>query len=146
MGSHTFSIPASINREVPHGSFPLDAHVLRSSHYPLICRSHSQPPTLKNSASRSFPDYYLILHLTKFTLWRCSFLLRCFLLHFLRRCCCEDTLFYRVQACKPILQFSMLATSKRGVTPPSYARTPHWLPFSLTTFSFLKKFGSLEKV
>ena len=36
----------------------------------------------------------------------------------------------------------MLATSKWGVTPPSCTRTPHWLPFSLTTFSFLKKFGS----
>ena len=65
-----------------------------------------------------------------------------------KRHCCEDTLFCRVQACKPILQFSLsiLATSKRGVTPPSCARTPHWLPFSLTTFTFLKKFGSLEKV
>ena len=65
-----------------------------------------------------------------------------------KRCCCEDTLFCQVQACKPILQFSfsMLATSKRGVTPPSCVKTPHWLPFSLTTFSFLKKFGSLEKV
>ena len=64
------------------------------------------------------------------------------------RRCYEDTLFSRVQAGKPILRFSfsMLATSKRGITPPSCARTPHWLPFSLTTFSFLKKFGSLEKV
>ena len=55
---------------------------------------------------------------------------------------------HQVQAYKPILQFSfsMLATSKRGITPPSCARTPHWLLFSLTTFSFLKKFGLLEKV
>ena len=65
-----------------------------------------------------------------------------------KRHCCEDTLFSRVQASKPILQFSfsILATSKRGVIPPSCTRTPHWLPFSLTTFSFSKKFGSLEKV
>ena len=65
-----------------------------------------------------------------------------------KRHCCEDTLFSRVQAGKPILQFSfsMLATSKRGAIPPSCTRTPHWLLFSLTTFSFSKKFGLLEKV
>ena len=31
-GSHTFSIPASINGEVPRDSFPLGARVWRSSH------------------------------------------------------------------------------------------------------------------
>ena len=52
---------------------------------------------------------------------------------------------YRIQACKPILQFSfsMFATSKRGVAPFMRKDFP-LAPFSLTTFSFLKKFGSLK--
>ena len=66
-GSHTFSIPASINGEVPNGSFPLGTCVLRSSRSPLICRSRSRPPTLKNLALGSFPNYFFILRLTKFT-------------------------------------------------------------------------------
>ena len=59
-GCHTFSILSSINGEVPCGSFVLGACVLRSS--------RSQPPTLKNLASGSFPNYFFILCLTKFTL------------------------------------------------------------------------------
>ena len=70
-GSHIFSIPASINGEVPGGSFLLGVCILRSSHSLLICRSCSRPPTLKNSESRSFPNYFSILCLTKFTLWHC---------------------------------------------------------------------------
>ena len=69
-GSHTFSIPASINGEVPCGSFPLGACVLRSSHSPIICRSHSPPPTLKNWVSQSFPEEFFILRLQEFTLLR----------------------------------------------------------------------------
>ena len=60
-GSHTFSIPASINGEVLCGSFLLGARVLRSSYFPLICHSCSQPPTLKNSTSGSFPDFFFHL-------------------------------------------------------------------------------------
>ena len=69
--SLTFSISASINGEVPCGSFPLGTRILRSSRSSLICWSRSRPPTLKNSASGSFPHYFFILHLTKFTLWHC---------------------------------------------------------------------------
>ena len=67
-GSHTFSIPASINREVPHGSFSLGACILRSSHSLIISRSRSPPPTLKNWVLRSFPEEFFILRLQEFTL------------------------------------------------------------------------------
>ena len=40
----------------------------------------------------------------------------------------------------------MLATAKRGVTHPPCVGTPHWLPFSLPTFSFSEKSGSGEGV
>ena len=79
-GSCTFSILASINKEVPHDSFLLGTCVLRSSHSPIICRSRSPPPTLKNWVLRSFPEEIFILHLTKFTLphrFYCHFLLHC---------------------------------------------------------------------
>ena len=149
-GSHTFSIPASIIGEVPRASLLLGAHVLRSAHSSIINRSRSPPPTLKNWESRSFLGEIFILRLMKFTLWRDAlvfYYVFCVVVAVNRRCY-EDTLFSQVQAGKSILQlsFSMLATSKRGVTHPLCTEIPHWLPFSLTTFSFLKKFGSLKKV
>ena len=77
--SHTFSIPSSINGEVPRDSSLLGACILRSSHSPIICRSRFPPPTLKNWESQSFPKEFFILRLTKFTL-QCRFH-RNFLLH-----------------------------------------------------------------
>ena len=76
-GSHTFSIPASIIREVPRASLPLGACVWRSSHSPRISYSHSPrisyshspPSTLENWAWRSFLGEVFILRLTEFTLW-----------------------------------------------------------------------------
>ena len=113
----------------------------------LFSFSTSNP---KELASQSFFGEVFILHLTKFTFWHAALVFYCVIciVVAVKRRCCENTLFSRVQAGKPILQFSfsMLATSKRSVTHPSCTETPHWLPFSLTTFSFSKKFGSLEKV
>ena len=86
-GSHTFSIPASIIREVIRGSLPLGAHIWRSSHSPRISRSRSLPLTLENWASRSFLGEFFILRLTEFTLYVANSHCVGFLLRVLRRHC-----------------------------------------------------------
>ena len=71
-GSHTFSITWRSSMCLsPVG------RVLRSAHSPIISRSCSPPPTLKNWASRSFLGEVFILRLTKFTLQHAMLVFYC---------------------------------------------------------------------